>query len=107
MCAQYVRGIARYQFIPESESLLLASWRSQLASRKAVGGDPDAEESETASPGTDPERSGQVEQERHTEAESRGRNEHIFTTFVANKLLSVDAAEIRGRNTQLPGEVCV
>jgi len=61
VCAQYGRGIARYRFIPESESLSLASWRSQLASRKLVWSDSGSEESETAKSGTD-------EQEQHTEA---------------------------------------
>src|SRR5690606_24140163 len=92
---------ARYRkipIIPESESLSLASWWSQLASRKVVGSDPFTEGSETANLGTD-------EQERHTEAVRDELSEHIFTKFMTNKSRPVDAAGIKGRNALLPGEV--
>lgn len=56
------------------------------------------EGSETANLGTD-------EQERHTEAVSGELSEHIFTKFVTNKPVAVDAAGIKERNTLLPGEV--
>jgi hypothetical protein len=61
-------GIERYRNIPESENLLLASWRSQLASDKAVYREVDAEGSQTANSGTDPDASGQAGKKRHTEA---------------------------------------
>lgn len=58
-------GVERYRNIPESESLLLASWRSQLARDKVVYLEVDAEGSQTADSGTD-------EQKRYTEAVQDG-----------------------------------
>ena len=59
------KGIEDTMNIPGSESLSLASWLSQLVSRKVVCCEASTEGSETTNSGTD-------EQERYTEATGSG-----------------------------------
>ena len=62
--------VSKIPNIPESERLLLASWRSQLASRKVVCREASTEGSETAKSGTD-------EQKRYMRLFNVGKQAHL------------------------------
>ena len=75
MCAQYGRPRTKVRNILGGASPLLASWRSQLASRKLANREVRSEESGTAKSGTDV-------QKRHMRLLNVGKQAHLCKALV-------------------------